>query len=459
MIKPLNCSRNLIPFARPLGFISALLVSESQFSGFCQVLDTSAAGKTDLPILSNSPSISLQNLVGDPDWLDLKASFVSHNNGTPDANDHSIFTSSNLATLDLRLWLNQWQGNGNKNGFNINVIGTQRFGEILSNEIPNKLNTQWSFGNGPIGRLSVLSLEYSNSDSFLSQFKIGKLKQSIDFTMDGVFCNFSNFGLCGWAEGTPSMIAIPGNPFNAYGAMARLGDPDTFSFKYGIYQIYPESFAPKYHGLDFRISNNTGYAQFFQLDARLPSTSLIPSVQSQHGGVRRSSLSEEPNILYKSPLTPPVIKLGGWIGDGVYDNVNLVGDGSSNNGIYGLMSIPFDPGKLAMDGRLFASGGLGLSQDVQSFRGGGNAGVVLAGVFANRPFDTLSFGYAYADYNKQLPTEDFRPSVEHALELNYNFSITPNFKLMPNLQVIMQPLGNDDAPAVWVGGLQAVISF
>lgn len=216
-----------------------------------------------------------------------------------------------------------------------------------------------------------------------------------------------------------------------------LGDPDTFSFKYGIYQIHPESFAPKYHGLDFRITYNTGYAQFFQLDARLPSTSMMPFVQSQHGGVRRSSLSEEPNILYKSPLTPPVIKLGGWIGDGVYDNVydniNFVGDSSSNNGIYGLMSIPFDPGKLAIDGCLFASGGLGLSQDVQSFRGGSSAGVVLAGVFANRPFDTLSFDYAYADYNKQLPTEGFRPSVEHALELNYNFSISPNFTLMLDL--------------------------
>ena len=102
MIKPLNCSRNLIPFVRPLGFISALLVSESQFSGFCQVLDTSAVCKTDLPILSNSPSISLQNLVGDPDWLDLKASVVSHNNGTPDSNDHLLFSSSNLATLDFR---------------------------------------------------------------------------------------------------------------------------------------------------------------------------------------------------------------------------------------------------------------------------------------------------------------------------------------------------------------------
>ena len=142
MIKPLNCSKKSFQFVRSLAFVSALLVSESQFSGFCQVLDTSVEDKIDLPILSNSPSISLQNLIGDPDWLDLKASIVSQNNGTPDSNDHSIFTSSNLATLDLRLWLNHWQSNGDKNGFNINVIGTQRCGEILSNEIPNKLNTQ-----------------------------------------------------------------------------------------------------------------------------------------------------------------------------------------------------------------------------------------------------------------------------------------------------------------------------
>ena len=141
VMQPLNCSENLIPFVRSLAFISALLVSESQFTGFCQVLDTSIQDKTDLPILSNSPSKSLQNFIGDPDWFDLKASIVSQNNGTSDSNDHSIFASTNLATLDLRLWLNHWQSNIYKNGFNINVIGTQRFGEILSNEIPNKLNT------------------------------------------------------------------------------------------------------------------------------------------------------------------------------------------------------------------------------------------------------------------------------------------------------------------------------
>lgn len=436
-----------------LGFVNFNAIAKAQPSADPE------KNEQNLPVISNRPTTTLKSVIGHPDWLDVNVWVVSQNNGTPDANDRKLFTSSNLATLDTKIWLDHWMDGHHKNGFNIHAIGTQRAGEILSFKIPNKLNTQWGFGNGPIGRLSLLALEYENSESFLSQLKVGKLKQSVDFTMDGVMCYFSNFGMCGWAEGTPSMIDIPGNPFNTYGAMARVGNPENVSLKYGIYQIYPESFAPKYHGLDFRIDNNTGYAQFIQLDARLPNNSLIPSRQTDHGQIRRTHLGEVANVLYESPLPPPVIKLGGWLGGGVYERVDALGESTSNNGLYGLMSVPINPGKLAMDGRLFLSGGLGLSEDVQSFQRGGNAGVVLAGVFANRPFDTLSVGYTFAEYNPLTPMIGYTARTEHALELNYSFNITPNFQLMPNLQVIMQPLGNDKASAVWVGGLQATLSF
>ena len=84
-----------------------------------------------LPIISNNPTSTLNNFIGNPDWLDLNFSILSQNNGTPDANDRQIFTSSNLATLDLKIWLNHWMDDHNKNGFNIHAIGTQRAGEIL----------------------------------------------------------------------------------------------------------------------------------------------------------------------------------------------------------------------------------------------------------------------------------------------------------------------------------------
>ena len=54
--------------------------------------------------------------------------------------------------------------------------------------------------------------------------KLGKLMQAQDFTVNPIQCYFSSFGLCGWAEGVPSMIDIPGNPFNSYGAVVAFGD-------------------------------------------------------------------------------------------------------------------------------------------------------------------------------------------------------------------------------------------
>ena len=48
---------------------------------------------------------------------------------------------------------------------------------------------------------------------------------------------------------------------------------------------------------------------------------------------------------------------------------------------------------------------------------------------------------------------------EYVIEMSYNFQIAKNFALLPDLQVIIDPLDNPEEDRVWVLGLRAILTF
>ncbi|MFY8149779.1 MAG: carbohydrate porin [Prochlorococcaceae cyanobacterium] len=354
------------------------------------------------------------------------------------------------------------------NKISLNALFTQRAGDILSSEIPNVLNIQWTFGNGPIARLNILSLEYSDPENLLSTVKLGKLMQAQDFTVNPIQCYFSNFGLCGWAQGTPYMVQIPGNPFNSYGAVVKLGKESETRLKYGVYQLAPDTFAPQYHGLNFRFDQAIGTSHFLELEIPVHTDRLLPVVTNSSLSSASPSTSELGNALYESALPPASITIGGWMSNGKFEKIEN-GDsqpeyGRQNHGIYGIASLKLPIPGLGMDNRFFLSSGLGLSPSVQQFISGGSAGLVVAGLFSKRPFDTLSLGLAYATYNQNyyLPganSSSFTPGTEVALELNYNIAINGSVSIMPNYQYIINSAGNGSSAGVSAAGIQIWLNF
>ena len=407
-----------------------------------------------------------------PPWISIDFTALSQNNGALTGTKVPLFTSSNLFNLGIKI-VPFYSGNSlvssldngpkpvdsnaNKifNNSSIYALFTQRVGQILSSEIPNILNTQWNFGNAPIGRLNILALQYESKKDYLSLVKVGKLMQATDFTVNPVQCYFSNFGLCGWAQGTPTMIQIPGNPFNSYGAVFRLGSEGYPSLKYGIYQINPDSFNPIYHGLDFRLSGNIGYAQFLQFNLPLKSYEKIAAKIDINGSVFRvTKKGPEINAEYVSPLPKPEIQIGGWLGSGSFSGFSDSKSYGQNNGVYGILSLPIDPGGLGMDARFFVSGGYGFNTQVQTVNAGGSAGLVLAGPFSSRPFDTLSLGWSFAKFSEY--SSSYSPlGTEQSIELNYQYFLTNRLSLMPNLQFIINPSGDPLGRSVFVVGLQS----
>ena len=434
-----------------------------------------------LPIFSLQEGWKLNRALSMPGWFELNASILSQNNASF-SSPQTQPTSSNLFNLGLRLKPLEALSNdvAREQGLPlheqhvhqpfqskiaINALFTQRAGQILSSSIPNQLNTQWNFGNGPIARLNYLNLEYKAENEFLSMVKLGKLMQAQDFTVNPIQCYFSNFGLCGWAEGVPSMIDIPGNPFNSYGAVLAFGNSKDTNFRYGIYQIAPDTFAPKYHGMDFRFNQGIGVAHFAELRLPIFIEEKIPIQYNQQKNHFNPSSWEDANGIYQSSLPPGTITLGGWLGYGSFPTViDSDSTDSENNGAYGILSFRIPGVSMGLDHRIFLSGGVGFNPNVQQFNSGGQAGLVIEGLFPQRPYDTFSIGTSYASFNSDyflpgLASGTYHPGTEWATDLNYSFNLDQSIKLMPNLQVIMNPGGDSNKSPVVVAGFQVWLFF
>jgi hypothetical protein len=441
-----------------------------------------ATAPQPLPVLELPRGWTADQALKTPDWLTVSFSALSQNNGTLSGLEKSEWSSSNLFNLGIRLV--PFQGIRSKSvedieaprqgvdlgdrfyeNIAINVLFTQRTGQILSSEIPNQLNTQWNFGNGPVGRLGFLNLEYKSESSFVSLIRLGKLMQAQDFTVDPVQCYFANFGFCGWAQGVPAMISIPGNPFNSYGAVVAFGDKMKVNFRYGIYQIAPETFAPDLHGLDFSFNKGIGVAHFAELRIPIAIDSRIPVHYDDEQMLVKLSGWKQANHVYQSLLPAGTITLGGWFGTGAYPTVldsKVTED--QNSGAYGIVSFKIPGVTFGLDHRVFVSAGFGFTPNVQDFLSGGSAGLVIAGLIPQRPFDTLSLGTSYASFNPDyvlpgLKPGSFSPATEWALELNYSWNITQSVRIMPNIQLLINPGGESGRGPVVVGGLQVWYLF
>ncbi|QNI74908.1 carbohydrate-selective porin/ OprB family protein [Synechococcus sp. NOUM97013] len=434
-----------------------------------------------LPIISLKEGWNLNRALSTPDWFELNASILSQNNASFSSPPVQP-TSSNLINLGFRLMplkavsnLSPQQQKSSvheqhdhqpfESKIAINALFTQRAGQILSSSIPNQLNTQWNFGNGPIARLNYLNLEYQAEGELISMVKLGKLMQAQDFTVNPIQCYFSSFGLCGWAEGVPSMIDIPGNPFNSYGAVVAFGDSNKANLRYGIYQIAPNTFAPKYHGMDFRFNQGNGVAHFAELRVPIVIDAQIPVQLNQQTRALKVSSRDQANAIYQSNLPAGTMTLGGWFGSGSYQAVADLGSAESqNNGAYGILSLKIPGFSLGLDHRVFLSGGVGLNPNVQDFLSGGQAGLVIEGLFPQRPFDTFSVGTSYASFNSDyflpgLDPDTYQPGTEWSTEVNYSFNLNQSIKLMPNVQLIMNRGGDPDASPAFVAGFQVWLFF
>ncbi|MFZ3005204.1 MAG: carbohydrate porin [Phenylobacterium sp.] len=108
---------------------------------------------------------------------------------------------------------------------------------------------------------------------------------------------------------------------------------------------------------------------------------------------------------------------------------------------------------------------LGVSDgDTTPFKDGGQAGLLMTQVFANRPDSALSVGVAYGGlsdkFQQTLAGGGGRAAAsESTLELTYADRVAPRLMLQPSVQYVVHPGGTRDADPVVVLALRVSIDL
>jgi carbohydrate-selective porin OprB len=91
-----------------------------------------------------------------------------------------------------------------------------------------------------------------------------------------------------------------------------------------------------------------------------------------------------------------------------------------------------------------------------------SVGANLTGFISGREDDELGFGVAGLHGNDDLPVddEDLRDDgVELHLELYYRLALSDSFAITPDIQYVMNPLGNNENDDIFTGMLRAEWGF
>ena len=126
-----------------------------------------------------------------------------------------------------------------------------------------------------------------------------------------------------------------------------------------------------------------------------------------------------------------------------------------------------DPANSTRTWGLFSNVGL-ADNGPSPIRWAANIGIGGSSPLMTRPLDTFGIGYSYVGYSS--PVKELAPKLlpigsDQAVELFYNFAVTPWFRVTPDLQIVMParertlPPGASNIDTAIVFGLRAKIDF
>ena len=409
--------------------------------------------------LERVPQPWLETLIGFPEWVQFSMNYTSETNANPFGGDrqtgtytHNLHLNSAIST-GFTKQSRDWQ---EIDHWSLHLTASQRSGTSLSEKIPNQLAVQQIYGYGQTGRLAGLWLERQQLDDGLLKLKLGKFAAFDDFASSPLYCYYTNNGFCGQNWGIPTSLPVLAYPSNQYGLAVHLGDADGPQVRTGIFQINPDGADPGLHGTDFSILASDGVAQFVQLNVPFGDASPLPVKRLPNGSVVRVAAAEQDG-LYVSGLPQAGVHLGGWLGFWDFPKVSAPDAVSrDNHGLYGLVSVPWRFGSVALDGRLWANATYGLRSGVQEVPNTYAAGWIGKGVIRTRPHDALVLGVTNANWNRRIQGG---PIWETAMELGYQLALGSNATLQPSAQYIFNPMGRGEVDDALVLGLQLNVSF
>lgn len=423
----------------PVGVTSVLLLS------LCSVRETRADDHTP-PIVPSDPAATASEpwLLGDWNGLrtDLKDSgidfqfgytgeFATNPTGGVESRAAYAVQYSAGVTFDLDRLVGIPDAK-------FQVTLTQRTGRNLSDDA--RLGTlqevQEIYGRGQTIRLTDFWYQQQFANGLID-WKIGRMPVNEDF---GSFpCDFQNLTCCGSDLGNLVGNYIYNWPISQWATRARINLTGFGYVQVGIYDVNPT-----YLGVDDQIlpvfySHSSG--------------ALIPVEVAWLPGFNGGRL-------------PGSYKIGAW-----YDTSEANDVAEDINGrLFALSGLPARQhqgrygGYLSIQQQVTNNLSLFLNIVVADKRTSVTdrqiaAGLVLTGLFDERPEDDVGFAVGTTHVNSRVSTSDDPRNSEYAVELYYTYRPTPGFLFRPNIQYVHHPGGTDRNSDVIALGLKTSATF
>lgn len=335
------------------------------------------------------------------------------------------------------------------NGAIFHLEVTDRAGRnVGSDYVGSKIEPFNQYGAGENFRLSNMSYEQNLFDKRLNLL-IGYYPDGNEFANSGpVLCAFMTNGLCGHPlslnEDSPGEMNSPGAQWGA--RVKAYITPSLYNMT-GVYEVNPSLTGTDYNGFKLGLVNSTGVIIFEEIGktVSLGSAGLVGHYKV--GG-------------YYDTSTVPDIANSALNVTGRYGGYLLVDQ----------MVYSFAPATLRGI-VLFAQATRDDKRTslVSSYY---DAGIILRGMAASRPQDTLGFAWITNNVNKRALDEEAQVleqqgdttglyTAEQVLEMDYNFQVGPWFSIHPTVQYWIDPgaLTFKHYQNAWLFGLQTTYNF
>ncbi|WP_199529798.1 carbohydrate porin [Pseudoalteromonas sp. bablab_jr010] len=341
----------------------------------------------------------------------------------------------------------------NWSGAEFKVELTNRNGELINEKanLPVLLQSQQIYGRGNVTRLTQFSLTQHLFEDQLS-IKVGRIYPSADFF--AMSCAFQHLTFCSGGSSNYLSSSWYGDPLSALGVQLTYKVTDNLLFKLGSYDANPATMSLN-QGLKLTTSGEVkGTTLVGELEYKRQYKNGLDG--DYRFGVVRSSLDKTKlvnNAGYPAGTTSDMVAIEDTDNAFYFNIEQQLTRNSSGGGLRIFASMIHADQSVSAIGEVLAFGGY------------------IDAPFVSRPHDRIGFAVgrnsvsnelsdAQRFYNTNFSDDEVLVrDHEYPIELNYNYVATPAIQLMPSIQYIIDPNGDNDAENAMIAGLQLSLNF
>jgi carbohydrate-selective porin OprB len=188
------------------------------------------------------------------------------------------------------------------------------------------------------------------------------------------------------------------------------------------------------------------------------------SIAWQDGDGDFEDIFEGPFVIGEAGLKPLInglqgnYRLYGWLNAQDHQEIKNPSNDSEDGSGAGVSIDQQVTDWLTLFGRLGYQ-----DEDIYKFDIAWSAGLSLSGNFWGRNDDVLGIAYGQAllsgDYEDVLKADDVSPDDEGHFEAFYNITVNEHIAITPDIQIVINALGDSDYNTVVIGGMRGQITF